>query len=193
MELFDDSGKADVNLVCRDILVNQKRSEYFALLSANPDWLEENCTAVLSEELLVKLVRLGKKDGAYASVIEQFVDYATPDAITDSVFQDLLSFPEGLRESMVVCLSHKSLRSKQLEVLCAANVTFECYYELAILQYRNPEYDVSALKATIEAFRASKFAEQLPVLLKEIAMYSTDSVEKQSMIYNLSNAYEKDL
>lgn len=173
------------NTVIADIIENRYNSVYFPLLSENPDWLEENCTVVLSEQLLFELVCLGKNDERYTPILGQFVEYATPEAITDRVFHGLLSFPEAVREEMVIRLSHKSLRPQQLKILCATDVTFECYYTLAIYQYSSPECDVSDLQETVCKFRASKFGDQLPLLLEEVALYRTDCMEKLSFIHDL--------
>ena len=175
----------DSNAICIDIIKKRCNSAYFMLLAKNPDWLEENGTSVLSEQLLFEMICLGKRDNRYVPILVQFVDYATPEAITDRVFDELLSFPEAMRGDIIVSLSHKSLCLQQLKVLCATGVTFECFYTLATYQFSNPAYDVSDLQETISKFRTSKFGKQLQILLEEVASYPTDNIEKLTFIHDL--------
>lgn len=182
MALWNGSNKKDVNLVCKDIVANQMCSSYFRYISATPGWLEDNCASTLLEQSLFDLICVGRQDKHYGPILVQFVEYATPEAITDRIFHALLTLSNAVREDIIVCLSHKLLCPRQLKTLCATDVTFECYYTLAIYQYQHPECSVSDLHETINNFRDSKFGAQLPYLLKEISSSASDNIEKRQLI-----------
>lgn len=188
MALQNGFNKVDVNLVCEDIVANKMRSCYFKILSEMPDWLEEHGISDLLEQPLFNLICVGKHNARYARILTQFVDYAMPDVITDSVFNALMKLPKGMRDDVVVCLSHKELSPGQLKHLCATNVTFECYYILAIYQFQHSECSNADLQETLCRFKSSIFGEQLPYLLRELLALPSDNIEKRTTIVNMMSA-----
>lgn len=178
----------DVNAVCNDLLQNGTASPYFTQLTDEPDWLEENCVSSLNEARLFDLIYTAKWQHTFFSALLQFVEYAAPEAISDRVFSALMNLPTPFRNDVIVSLSHKQLSAAQLEVICATNITFECYYCLASDQFQQAAYSADDLRRTLHRFQCSKFGEQMPYLLAELSERTPSSEEKRRVVEELMQA-----
>lgn len=175
---------AEVNMVCNDLIQKGTGSPYFTPISAIPDWLEENCVSVLKEVCLFDLICTSKKRKLF-SVVLPFVEYAASNAITDRVFCELMNLPEPFQNDVIVSLAHKPLSAAQLETLCSRNITFECYYTLAIYQFQESAYSADDLRKTLHKFQHSKFGEQLPCLLSELLRLTPSNEQKRFLAEEL--------
>ena len=172
----------DIGIIATAILREGKQSKYFRAMLRSPDWLEDHAVGELEPGgLLALLNRFGEASG-YAEILRQFVECAASTTISDEVFGALMQFPLRQRETWIVSLAHKQLSAKQLWILCQTNVTFECYFTLAIMQYSCSGFDSSALERTLTAFSKSPFGLQLPELLSELTAYSPSSQEKRIVL-----------
>ncbi len=175
----------DVNAVCNDLLQNGTASPYFVQLTDEPDWLEENGASSLKEARLFDLICTANRQHTLFPALLQFVEYAAPEAISDRVFSALMNLPAPFRNDVLVSLSHKQLSAAQLEVLCATNITFECYYCLASDQFQQAAYSAEDLRHTLHRFQCSKFGEQMPYLLAELSEQTPSSEEKRRIVEEL--------
>lgn len=171
-------NRAEVNIVCNDLIQRGTDSPYFAPVSMIPDWLEENCVSALREVYLFDLICSSKQRKLF-SLLLPFVEYADSDAITVRVFRELMNLPESFQNDVIVSLAHKPLSAAQLETLCSKNITFECFYTLAVYQFQQSVYSVHDLRNTLHRFQRSKFGEQLPCLLSELLSLPTNNEEKR--------------
>lgn len=175
----------DVNIVCNDFIQKGRHSPYFTLVSEEPDWLEENCVSVLKEACLIELIRISKMQNDLFSILLPFVEYADPTAISDRVFCELMDLPESFQDGVIISLAHKKLSISQLDTLCSKNITFECYYTLAIEQFQQSTYSDNDLRKTLLRFQCSKFGAQLPCLLTELSSLPPSSPQKRLTVEEL--------
>ena len=169
----------EVNIVCNDLIQKGCHSPYFTLVFEVPDWLEENCVSALKEAYLFDLIRTSKMQTDLLPILLPFVEYADPGAISDRVFCELMNLPELFQNDLIISLAHKQLSAAQLETLCSKNITFECYYTLAIEQFQRSTYSNDDLRKTLLRFQHSKFGTQLPCLLAELSSLPPSGKEKQ--------------
>ena len=175
----------EVNIVCNDLIQKGCHSPYFTLVSEVPDWLEENCVSMLKEAYLFDLIRISKIQTDLFPILLPFVEYADPNAISDRVFCELMNLPELFQNGVIISLAHKQLSAAQLEMLCSKNITFECYYTLAIEQFQQSTYSDDDLRKTLLRFQHSKFGAQLPCLLAELSSLPPSGSQKRSTVEEL--------
>lgn len=171
-------NRVEINIVCNDLIRRGTDSPYFAPVSMIPDWLEENCVSALKEVCFFDLI-CATKQRNLLSLLLPFVEYADSDAITDRVFRELINLPESFQNDVIISLSHKPLSAAQLETLCSKNITFECFYTLAIYQFQQSVYSADDLRKTLHRFQRSKFGEQLPCLLSELLSMQPNNEQKR--------------
>ena len=182
-EATDFGGKFfDINAIAAAILDGGAQSEYGKRMRHSPDWLEEHADGTLDPGRLLALLHRFGEIGNFTEILRQFIECAAPSTISDEVFDALIAFPRRQRETWIVSLAHKQLSAEQLWALCRTNVTFECYFTLAIMQYSRSDFDYDAFKRTLTAFSESPFAPQLPELLSELAASPASSHEKQALL-----------
>lgn len=177
---------AEINMVCNDLTQNGTDSPYFASVSTIPDWLEENCVSTLKEACLFDLICTSKERKLFPVVLP-FVEYADSNAITDRVFCELMNLPEPFQNDVIVSLAHKQLSAAQLKTLCSNNITFECYYTLAIYQFQESAYSTDDLRKTLHEFQHSKFGEQLPFLVEELRNLPPSNEQKRLLAEEMMN------
>lgn len=177
----------EVNIVCSDLIQKGRHSPYFALVSEVPDWLEENCVSALKEASLFDLIRTSKMQNDLFPVLLPFVEYADPGAISDRVFCELMNLSELFQNGVIISLAHKQLSAAQLDTLCSKDITFECYYTLAIEQFQRSTYSDDDLRKTLLRFQHSKFGAQLPCLLAELSSLPPSGKQKQLTVETMMN------
>lgn len=62
----------DLNDFCKRMIEYKSLcNEYYSLLKEEPNWVEDNCSVEVDENLLLRLINLSKENYKYLVVLEQ--------------------------------------------------------------------------------------------------------------------------
>lgn len=156
-------------------------------LKKNPNWIEDNLIGDIESDTLLKFLRASCRRRKYRIIMPDVIELANASAFNEEVFDFVLHYPEKtLRDELLISLCHKKLKEDQLIVLCEQEISFECYFELAILYYSNTKYQIEDLMRVITTFHNSKYSYMKKELLMDIwSNYIASSPEKDKYIIGL--------
>lgn len=176
--------RIDLNDICSKICSEQNSLfKYARCLRNNPDWITDNCTDLLQEDILLRLIDLSCEDKRYTVLLNAVVDVLDGKSVTDKAFYKLVSFPNNsVAESLKISLAHKTLSESQLLVLCSDESIFECFFELAILYYKSPNCDFEKFRNFLDTFSSGKFSYLYEELLLELSGVKTLDEKKLDWI-----------
>lgn len=171
MELLNFSLKnKDAESFARLILANSLNANTFIqVLDENPNWIEDNINGEISHPTLMEIVRAGYRDQKYGILLTHIIELVDGKEIDDLIFRKMFFYPyEDIRQRLLISLAHKKLTENQLRQLCNEAISFECYYELAILYYTKIEYNQERLEKFVEEVAKSKYSYILEDMVKEL-------------------------
>lgn len=193
MELLNCSLKdKDVEYVARMILDNSLNLDTFLqVLDEDPNWVEDNINGEITDSTLLGIIEAGycnRKCGIFLTYIIEIVE---GNDIDDLIFEKILCYPyDDIRESLLISLAHKTLKENQLRRLCDEGISFECFYELAILYYTESKYTLEILESFIEKVFKSKYSYIVEEMVTELVDYYVASSKiKYDYILSVVNKY----
>ena len=171
----------EIEQLCAELLCNDPAVEKLAQkLLREPDWLEENGTGRVPEKALLSLLKRGYQNPSYEPILMALINYVNGEEVTPNVFAEILQYPnKNLRDYFITALSHKSLPIDQLRALCAQNVTFECYFQLAEKYCLSKGDAAREIDALLLQLRASPFAPMEGDLLSELQQFARSLPKKE--------------
>ena len=155
MESSNTSRKTDdLNVICKRILNKESvLNEYYQKKLDNPDWFEENTAGYVKNQHLDEMIERSYLDEKLCYILQKIVD-VIDNNLDEKIFDKLFKYPnKNIRDYFCMSLSHKMLNEMQLLRLCEPGITFECYFELAILYYRNELDPVSKLEFLFDLYK----------------------------------------
>ncbi len=189
MELSKDFfGSNDLEHLCQKILNSKKDlQECLRRIEGNFNWIGENFVGIVSAETLNKIIKRSICDVNYRNFLINIIDLIEGQTINDDIFKQLIEFPDReTREYFEVSMAHKKLSEQQLIFLCDSQNTFECFFELAILYYKDNAYDKEIFEKFIVNFNECKYSYMLGELLGElIECCVASSFEKKEYVEGL--------
>lgn len=190
MEFLNISRESiDLNILCKSLVESHEYlNRCLKCVSKNPDWLEENAKGNIDVENLIKLIENSYTNKQYREILPKIIDVTDGSNVNDEIFLKLLNYPYlDVRNEFLISLSHKELTEKQLISLCQLGVTFECYFELAILYYTCENFTINQLKKFLEEFKCCKYSDMYPEMISELeCCYKASNEDKFYFIKNIS-------
>ena len=182
MELLNYSLKnKNAEYISRLILDNSLNLDMLLQgLEEEPNWIEDNVNGEITYSTLFELLETGYSNQKCGIFITYIIEIVKGNVIDDIIFEKIYCYPhKDIREQLLVSLAHKKLKENQLRRLCDEAISFECYYELAILYYTANIYAPEILECFIEEILKSKYAYIVEEVARELVDYHVASSKKK--------------
>ena len=185
MELLNcflkDKSLENISRIILDQLIDV--DVFLQLLDDNPNWIEDNINGEITYPTLLKIIGVAYTDQRYGLFLTYIIEIIEGSFIDDFMFNKIIFYPyEDMKERMLISLAHKPLKENQLRCLCDLEISFECYFELAILYYTESGYSLETLKRFIGRILESRYAYIIKELVAELKEYHVAS-EKMKYEY----------
>lgn len=186
------SNMVKVQNVCEEIL-GIRRKKFYEKYSKDPEWIRDHCYGGIKEEIFQRLINSSLYNKNMGELLEAIVEVVNAKSITNAIFQQLYHYPVNcVRKSFWISLSHKKgMTESQLKDLCTTNYTFECFFELAELYYKNKKYTVETFSCFLNDFRMGLYADMYTDMLQELKQSKTKNraillleISKQKQEFN---------
>lgn len=177
-------NERNLSLLCKQISKNWLIAlKYSLLLKVNPDWLTQNYSGDIPEAILLGFIDVSCNSLIVQKTLSSLIDVVQPECITDKVFKKIINYPDiNTRELLITCMAHKKLTEAQLIQLCDVGSEFECFFELALLYYRDDNYSVDLLAELLKKFKNSRFGYMYSELLDELFYCEIFTEKKQKWV-----------
>lgn len=182
-----------VQNVCEEIL-GVRRKKFYHKYSEDPEWIRDHCYGGIKKETFQRLINNSLHNKNTGELLEAIVEVVDAKSITNIIFQQLYHYPVNCaRKSFWISLSHKKgMTESQLKDLCATNYTFECFFELAKLYYKNKGYSVETFSCFLDNFRKGLYSDMYDDMLQELKQTKTKDKEKRvSLLLEISKRKQK--
>ena len=167
---------------------------FLQLLDDNPDWIEDNISGEITYSTLSEIIEVGYTDQKYGMFLTYIIELIEGCIIDDFMFDKIVFYPyNDIKEKMLISLAHKSLKENQLCRLCDLEISFECYFELAILYYTESEYQLETLKRFIGRVLESRYSYIIKELVMELKEHHVTSskIKYEYIIGKVKNVNKK--
>lgn len=172
-----------VQNVCEEIL-GIRRKKFYKKYSEDSEWIRDHCYGRIKKETFQRLINSSLHNKNTGELLEAIVEVVDAKSITNAIFQQLYYYPVNcVRKNFWISLSHKKgMTESQLKDLCATNYTFECFFELAELYYKNKKYSVDTFSCFLDDFRMGLYAGMYADMLQELKQITTQNKAKRARL-----------
>ena len=159
-------------------------------MQENPDWIENNFTGGISEQIFYTFINKSENIFLLRSVLPFIVDCVTDESITDKIFSLLFSYEhDKTKEKILISLAHKHLPVHMLKKLCETNRHFESYFELVITIYKDNVTSADDIKEVIDFFLKSPFSGMIKELISEMNALNVTDFSKKRLLETYAQLY----
>lgn len=167
-----------------------KQWQVYRKCKRNPDWVENNFTGGISEQIFYTFINKSENNFLLRNVLPFIVDCVTDESITDKIFPLLFSYKHNeVKEQMLISLVHKHLPIHMLKKLCETNRYFESYFELVITIYKDNATSADDVKEAIDFFLKSPFSGMIKELISEMNALSVADFSKKRLLEIYAQLY----
>ena len=116
----DNSFQKHIDEFCTSVIKSKDfRLNAYRAIQSNRDYIAENYSGHLSEELLSDFITRSYFDYRIRAILPLVVDSVSDDSISNKIFKKLISYKwRNTRDMVIISLCHKKLNKSMLNALC---------------------------------------------------------------------------